>query len=254
VQTGIGATLREARNRRGIDLGEVEAAIKIRARYLRAMENEEWGALPGGAYTRGFIRTYAGYLGLDGERLSEDYRRETEPESCQEAPPERQGPAGRRGPSLSPPPLSGPLKAVLVSVGLLALLVAIVLLSQGGGEQGSKPAGARDGEKTRQSHLPIRRQTAPGVSLRLATTGEIWVCLLDADGRPLVDGEVLEAGAEEGPFHSDSFTVSFGNGEIEMRIDGKEAEVPPSASPIGYEVLSDGRLRSLGETERPTCV
>ena len=75
MDTGIGPTLREARNRRKVDLSEVEAAIKIRVRYLQAMENEEWDALPGGAYTRGFIRTYASYLGLDGERLADDYRR-----------------------------------------------------------------------------------------------------------------------------------------------------------------------------------
>ena len=253
MQTGIGTTLREARNRRGIDLAEVEAAIKIRARYLRAMENEEWGALPGGVYTRGFIRTYAGYLGLDGERLAEDFRHESEPAAGQETLPEHQGAARRTHSSFSMPSSSGPIRAVLVSVGLLALLIAIVLLSQGGGgEQSSVSATSGAGEKTTQA--PVRSQAAPGVSLRLATTGEIWICLLDAEGQPLVNGEVLQAGAEEGPFHSDSFTVSFGNGEIEMRIDGKEAEVPPSASPIGYEVLSGGKLRSLSETERPTCV
>lgn len=253
MQTGIGATLREARNRRGIDLAEVEAAIKIRARYLRAMENEEWGALPGGVYTRGFIRTYAGYLGLDGERLAEDYRHESEPASGQEVPSERPSAPRRARPAFSLPSPSGPLRAVLVSMALLALLIAIVLLSQGGGgNESSMPAGSGGGEKA--THVPVRSQAEHGVSLRLATTGEIWICLLDAEGQPLVDGEVLGAGAEEGPFHSDSFTVSFGNGEIEMRIDGKEAEVPPSASPIGYEVLSDGNLRSLSETERPTCV
>jgi hypothetical protein len=253
VQTGIGATLREARNRRGIDLAEVEAAIKIRARYLRAMENEEWGALPGGAYTRGFIRTYAGYLGLDGERLSEDYRHQSEPAPRPQAPPEPVGGHRRGGHSISVPWPGGALRAVLVSVGLLALLVAIVLLSQGGGgDRGATQAGSGGGDKAR--HSPAKAREAPGVSLQLATTGEIWVCLLDAGGQPLVDGEVLEAGAEEGPFHSGSFTVSFGNGEIEMRIDGKKAAIPPSASPIGYEVGSDGTLRSLGETERPTCV
>ena len=48
MDTGIGATLREARNRRKVDLSEVEAAIKIRVRYLQAIENEEWDLLPGG--------------------------------------------------------------------------------------------------------------------------------------------------------------------------------------------------------------
>src|SRR3954454_17387589 len=78
MANGVGPTLREARKRRQIELSEVEEATRIRPRYLRAIENEEWDVLPGGVYTRGFIRTYAGFLGLDGERLAEDYRKNVE--------------------------------------------------------------------------------------------------------------------------------------------------------------------------------
>src|SRR3954469_1533470 len=73
--TDIGPTLREARMRREIDLAEAERRTKIRVRYLRALENEEWDVLPGPTYTRSFIRTYASFLGLDGERLADDFRR-----------------------------------------------------------------------------------------------------------------------------------------------------------------------------------
>lgn len=89
--------------------------------------------------------------------------------------------------------------------------------------------------------------------MRLAANAEVWVCLLDASGRHLVDGQILEAGAEEGPFHSGSFTVSFGNGEVSMLIDGKEAEIPATSSPIGYSIDSSGRLTELSEAERPAC-
>src|SRR3954454_11578970 len=78
MANGVGPTLREARKRRQIELSEVEEATRIRPRFLRAIENEEWDVLPGGVYTRGFIRTYAAFLGLDGERLAEDYRRDVE--------------------------------------------------------------------------------------------------------------------------------------------------------------------------------
>ena len=71
MQSGIGSTLREARKRRKIELSEVEAATKIRPAYLRAIEAEDWDALPGDAYARGFVRTYAAYLGLDGARLAD---------------------------------------------------------------------------------------------------------------------------------------------------------------------------------------
>src|SRR5579884_1691320 len=54
----IGATLREARMRARIDIGEVETRTKIRAKYLRAIENEEWDLLPGPVYVKSFLRTY----------------------------------------------------------------------------------------------------------------------------------------------------------------------------------------------------
>src|SRR5947209_2442078 len=61
----IGATLREARMRQRIDISEIEAQTKIRAKYLRALENEEWDLLPGPTFVKSFLRTYAAALGLD---------------------------------------------------------------------------------------------------------------------------------------------------------------------------------------------
>jgi len=70
----IGAQLRETRMRRRIDMTEVEAATKIRAKYLRALENEEWDLLPGPTFVRSFLRTYAEALGLDAKLLEEILR------------------------------------------------------------------------------------------------------------------------------------------------------------------------------------
>src|ERR1700760_1233892 len=74
----IGARLREARMRAKIDINQVESDTKIRAKYLRAMENEEWDLLPGEIYAKTFLRTYADYLGLDSRELVDDYRRQYE--------------------------------------------------------------------------------------------------------------------------------------------------------------------------------
>ncbi len=70
----IGETLRDARMRARIDVSEIEAKTKIRAKYLRALENEEWGLLPGPTFVKSFLRTYAEALGLDGKALVEEYR------------------------------------------------------------------------------------------------------------------------------------------------------------------------------------
>jgi cytoskeletal protein RodZ len=76
VDDGVGSRLREARTRRKLTLAEVEAATKIRGRYLQAIENEDWDQLPGDTYARAFIRTYARLVGLDGDRLAEEQRRQ----------------------------------------------------------------------------------------------------------------------------------------------------------------------------------
>src|ERR1044072_9013489 len=69
----IGASLREPRMRSPIHIAEIEAQTKIRAKYLRALENEEWDLLPGPTYVKSFLRTYADELGLDGKRLVHEY-------------------------------------------------------------------------------------------------------------------------------------------------------------------------------------
>jgi Helix-turn-helix domain len=69
----IGNSLRAARERQGLGYPEVELATKIRAKYIRALEEEDFDAVPGDAYVRGFLRTYADYLGLDGDVYVDEY-------------------------------------------------------------------------------------------------------------------------------------------------------------------------------------
>ncbi len=69
----IGNSLREARLRQGFELPRVEADTKIRAKYLRALEEEHFDVLPGDTYVKGFLRTYAEFLGLDGQLYVDEY-------------------------------------------------------------------------------------------------------------------------------------------------------------------------------------
>ena len=69
----IGDSLREARTRRGLSAAEVQKELRIRERYLTALEEERWELLPGEAYTKGFLRTYAEFLGLDGNLYIDEY-------------------------------------------------------------------------------------------------------------------------------------------------------------------------------------
>ncbi len=69
----IGPALREARERRGLAFGDVEADTAIRTRYIRALEEEQFHVLPGATYTKGFLRAYAEYLGLDGQLFIDEF-------------------------------------------------------------------------------------------------------------------------------------------------------------------------------------
>ncbi len=69
----IGDSLREARTRRGFSPADVHKAIRIRERYLTALEEERWDMLPGEAYTKGFLRTYSEHLGLNSQLYIDEY-------------------------------------------------------------------------------------------------------------------------------------------------------------------------------------
>ena len=73
--------------RQNLDIADVERRTKIRAKYLRALENEEWGLLPGPTFVITFLRTYAEYLEIDPRLLVEEYRRRYERPTPQELTP-----------------------------------------------------------------------------------------------------------------------------------------------------------------------
>jgi cytoskeleton protein RodZ len=259
MDQGVGKALREARRRRKLDLSDVAEATKIRARFLRALEEEEWGQLPGDAYARAFIRTYASHLGLDGEEMAERQRRLSGSVRPSELLPRGEpAQAGRMRPRGTPSrawrriPAGAVAAVAVVSVAAIALAIAG---SDSGSpsRQGGSAAGQAGGDEKVGNGTALPSMRPGALSLQLTATAEVWVCLLDASGEALVDGQILSAGSVEGPFQSGSFTVSFGNGEVDMTVDGQQATIPETASPIGFTIGRGGSMRELSEGERPTC-
>lgn len=143
MDDGVGNKLRDARARRKLSLQEAEDATKIRARYLQAIENEDWDELPGDIYARAFIRTYGALLGLDGDRLAEEQRQLRGSARPGERLPRvdprpRKVVRARQGRRRQVPPR---LVTALVLALVLAALIAIGLFgSEGGdGDSGAKP-------------------------------------------------------------------------------------------------------------------
>jgi cytoskeleton protein RodZ len=265
----IGATLREARMRQRIDISEIESETKIRAKYLRALENEEWDLLPGPTYVKSFLRTYAEALGLDGKLLIEEYKLRHERLSDVEMQPIR--PPGARDPRRRRRTGNGRGWAVL----------AVVVLILGGlyavGQIGNDGSGGSDAATTTpttttsttakksRSRSTARRSGASAssskrkraqpklVRLQLVPTGPVYVCLKRAGGGTVVNGLILQAGSRQPTYRSRRFRLVLGNGEVRLRVNGRSRAVAPSGGVLGYEILPPGRVRPLPAASRPRC-
>jgi cytoskeletal protein RodZ len=251
----IGETLRETRMRRRIDMTEVEAATKIRAKYLRALENEEWDLLPGPTFVKTFLRTYAEYLDLDPRLLVEEYRQRYERPSSQDLTSFGPGLGGQRRRRRQRPRRNwGP--AILVLFGIVVLLGALYGLSLLGNEDNTEtpvaqPTPTRTPAPKKKASKKKAKPPAPTrVSLRLIATGQVYVCLVDAGGKPVLNGVTLSAGQRSQTFRSKRFRANFGNGAIRMRVNGHTYTAAQSADPVGYEMRPTGRPRKLSETAR----
>jgi cytoskeleton protein RodZ len=269
----IGATLREARMRARIDVSEIEAKTKIRAKYLRALENEEWGLLPGPTFVKSFLRTYAQALDLDGKALVEEYRLHHErPSEALLEPivptPQRKrraqsGPRGRPG---RPGPVEGPSRGYMIAVGAvgLVIVVLVVLLIAGGGGSSKQATGGSTAAARAHGTTAARRAHAAAaarrhalasafVALSLKPSAVVYVCLLGDDGRRLIPGIELQPGESTPTYHARRFEMTLGNSSVTMVVDGIPRTVAPSSEAIGYALTKANGRQPLPAGQRPTC-
>jgi cytoskeleton protein RodZ len=254
----IGAQLRETRMRRRIDISEVEAATKIRAKYLRALENEEWALLPGPTFVKTFLRTYAEYLDLDARSLVEEYRQRYERPATTELTAFGPGMGGR--PPRRRRPVLGPW--ILVAGVFVGLLVALYVLGTSGGDNDEPPPTSTSERQANATPTPTAtprkskksRKAAPStLRVRIEATGTVWVCMEDGAGKALVNQRTMQAGERTRTFRGRHFVVAFGNGAARMRIDGRNVAVPSRGEAVGYDLRVGRKPRELPTGRRPTC-
>ncbi|MCW3014937.1 MAG: hypothetical protein JWO02_2029, partial [Solirubrobacterales bacterium] len=252
---------------------EIESETKIRAKYLRALENEEWNLLPGPTYVKTFLRTYAEALGLDAKLLVEEYKlrheRLSDNELARPIGPPRTTTSGRgRNASHGASQPFVPRSYVVAGV-VLALCVVVFILSKvgGNGTGGSGSAATNTGSATTTQTTstgpakvtpvaPAKKKASTLVTLRIVPTGDVYACLV-AKGRstPLINGATLTPGTPTAAFKSSRFRLVLGNANAELRVNGKKRPIPQSAQAAAgvFVQITRKGLSALPTAIRPGC-
>ena len=209
----IGGSLREARLKRGLTPADVQKAIRIRDRYLQALEDERWELLPGDAYVKGFLRTYADYLGLDGSLYVEEYNsRFSHPEEPQLVPQRFE----RRRTRVGGVGFLRPLVAIGVIVAIVAAVAAWQLSSSPSPKQSTPPTTTTP--TTTASHTtPTKKHkkhvvaALPSQAVVVASRGDSWLWVRSggAAGPTVYQGTLLQG---------KTLPVNLKNGAVWIRI------------------------------------
>jgi cytoskeleton protein RodZ len=251
--TNFGASFKQARESKGVSLGQIATETRISTRFLTAIENEEFHQLPGGIFNRGFVRAYAERVGLDPDQAVADY--------------ERLAGAGEpaQTPSITanPPPAKIERHLYLIAIGaLLALIVVFYVVTRDTGNIAqtagptapapvSEPATPVPAPVTTtpttppeqpaetaatEPELPTRPATA--LSIELEAREPTWI-KITTDGTTVVSGEVLAPGTTRKFTAQSSIGVTVGNAAgLSLKINDIQAK------PLGRS----GQVRELNIT------
>jgi cytoskeleton protein RodZ len=216
----IGETLERARKERGLTLDEVEHATKIRKRYLVGLEREDFGVLPDAVYARGFLKTYANYLGLDGEELARELKDRRKPRRDRAIAYGAPNKSDFDQPLINPGELSASQRRKSISGStILTLLVALLALAAVVGTLYYVGRGVQiSGEKPAPSQ-PSEEQAA--------------------DGSKPEAGRAPEERVEQEPAGGDS----EGAGARDAEPDSLTVVVSVEGTPSWLSILADGNLR-----------
>jgi cytoskeletal protein RodZ len=216
----IGSSLREARERQGLAFPQIEAATKIRGKYLRALEDEQFEQLPAETYVKGFLRTYAEYLGLDGQLYVDEYNSRyvaTEDELPVRT---RHAPRTRRSRRIQ----SGVLVLTLVGIAVITALVIAAWKSGSPSKQnvvGLTPPPAK-----------VTRRTATIVLKAVRKTSLLSVRIGGPTGRVVLSNTPLAKGDTK-RFRAKRLWINTGTPEnLRLRVNGKRVTLPYGPRPF----------------------
>jgi len=235
----IGNSLREARLRQGLDLARVEDDTKVRAKYLQGLEDERFEVLPSETYVKGFLRTYAEYLGLDGQLYVDEYnsRFASVEEPVLSAPPARR----RRRRAAE----SNLVVAALAGIVAVAVLVVVAFTlsndprdvppTAGLGPAATTTGGAGETTTDDSGATPPPASRASLTLQLVARRGDCWVTV--RRGAP--NGEIVFSGTiyqgETQRFTAKRLWLEFGDAPSEnlnVRLNGQLLRNFPAGEPV----------------------
>ena len=244
----IGGSLREARLKRNLTPADVQKAIRIRDRYLQALEEERWELLPGDAYVKGFLRTYADYLGLDGNLYVEEYNsRFARPDEPQLVPvPERFAGSTRFGGV----GFLRPLVVVAVIVAIVAGLAAWQLSGSSDGKQATPPTTSVPTTTASHHTTPKKKHhkhvaaALPSSAVIVASRGSSWLWIRSggAAGPTVYQGTLLQGKTLPVSLKSGPVWIRIGDPpNLDVHLGGKLAQGLPSQA--GFVLLTRRGLK-----------
>ena len=252
----IGERLREARGRRGATIEEAEQATKIRGRYLRALEDEQFDVLPGRTFTRTFLRSYAEWLDLDARLLVEEYRAQYEGERDDEFESRSFSPVpgGGRDRPRAPSPIRGLGPLAFLGFGALAVILFFLVLGLATGDPPPAPRAPTAGKQPDRStksgtHRRRKRKAAPkSVSLRVAPSEPTSVCVDNGAGKVVYEGTLTGARS----FKGRRLRVNLGRTSVRVKQNGRSVPVDRSSpNPVAYDFRPGSTRRSIPLSQAP---
>ena len=242
----IGNSLREARYRQQLELSEIEQATKIRARYLQALEEEEFDSLPAQAYVKGFLRNYAEYLGLDGQLYVDEYNSrygvgEEEPS---------QPVVARRTSRVHARHRHVERRGVLLALLGIGIVLALVIVAFKFSNNSTKEipnlltTTSSTSAPTPSSPKPKKRVVASNAPFRffvVAVSGSCWMDVRNysSSGRTLFTGTVDPGQSHR--FVARRLWMSLGNpGHVKASLNGRVVAFPGNGGPVTVRVTRQG--------------
>jgi cytoskeleton protein RodZ len=233
----IGNSLREARLRQTLDLVDVEQATKIRSKYIRALEEERFELLPAQTYVKGFLRSYADYLGLDGQLYVDEYNSRYvvgDDEAALRARRSRQTHAQRRVES----------RVLLAALAGIAAAGALVVIAWQWGSPEDQAVRAPNPPTTTQPAPARTTAKPPGAWLALDLRAIGGNCTLTvrrggAGGRDIYVG-TLEKGQRVVLTGKTLWLQASNPANLVARIDGGRFRVPRTSGPLVAVVTRRG--------------